>query len=632
MIPELGLFALIISLGFALLLSTTPWFFDSKRVSVSFALGQMAFVIFSCIALGWAFYTDDFSVVYVAHNSNINLPTPYKLSAIWGGHEGSMLLWYAILCFWTCLFCLSKQANMHHFEKIKSATAMILGVLGVGFNLFLLMTSNPFARYLPEVPLEGADLNPLLQDFGLIIHPPILYLGYVGFAIPFALSLGCLLTGSLPNEIAKLMRPWVLSAWSFLTIGIALGSWWAYYELGWGGWWFWDPVENASFMPWLAGIALLHMIKVTEKRNILSKWTVLLAITCFSLSLLGTFLVRSGVLTSVHAFAVDPLRGEFILKLLALLVGGALGMYALKANTLKSQKFALFSREGFIFLGSIILFVLTASILLGTLYPIIIDATLHTKLSVGPPYFNAIFMPFTAFLLFNMGIAPHIKWNEDKARPYFYLACIGIFVSFILSIGIWNIFQIPFSFQFIVGLFLSIWLILSTAILALKRFKNKNLINQSFISMAIAHLGVAVCVAGVVLTTHLDIEKDVRMGVGDSVSVGEYQFYLKEFIEIMGPNYEGIKGKVEVFAKANPTQLLMHLYPEKRLYMPREMPISETAIDPGFFRDLYVALGEPLANNTWSVRIYIKPFVRWIWFGALLMAVGGFFAVFKWKK
>lgn len=639
-IPELGLFCLIMSLGFSALLSFTPLidrFFPtpvSRKFSASFALGQMAFVTFSFLALAWAFYTDDFSVVYVAHNSNAKLPTPYKLSAIWGGHEGSMLLWYIILCFWTSLFCLNKSSNDDSVIKIKSAALMVLGLLGVGFSLFLLITSNPFARYLPEVPLEGADLNPLLQDFGLIIHPPILYLGYVGFAIPFAIAMGALWRSATPSEIVKLMRSWSLAAWAFLTLGIALGSWWAYYELGWGGWWFWDPVENASLMPWLVGVALIHMIKATSKTDILPKWTLLLALVCFSLSLLGTFLVRSGVLSSVHAFATDPLRGQFILKFLVCVIGGALFLYLWRAPKLdffKSKTQTLFSREGLIFFGSIILFVLMLTVLLGTLYPIAIDAILNTKLSVGPPYFNAIFIPFVSLLFIVMGIAPHIKWMKDTPNQYVRLIVMWTAMSVALSVLLPIIFNWGLKPKLVLGLFLSLWLVVTTLALALKRLKNKNLMNQSFLSMALAHLGVAMCVAGIALTTHLEVEKDLAMHLGESVSVGGYQFHLNTLKEIEGSNYQGVQAEMEITqVSKGKDRYVKTLYPEKRFYIPREMPLSETAIDPGFFRDLYVALGEPLSSERWSMRIYVKPFVRWLWLGAILMAAGGFLAIFKW--
>lgn len=641
LIPELGLFCLILSLGFAVLLTLLPVFhrLASSTYSLewgrSFALGQMALVTLSFMALAWAFYSDDFSVMYVAHNSNAKLPLLYKLGAIWGGHEGSMLLWYAILCLWTCLFALALKKAIYEKEsivKIQAFSLMVLGLLSLSFNLFILMTSNPFARYLPEIPIEGADLNPLLQDFGLLIHPPILYLGYVGFAIPFALTIGCLLTAASPNLFSKLMKPWVLAPWAFLTLGIALGSWWAYYELGWGGWWFWDPVENASFMPWLAGIALLHMVKVTSKTQTLTRWTALLALICFSFSLLGTFLVRSGLLTSVHAFATDPLRGRFILNVLALSLGGGGLIYALRAKILYSAKATFFSREGFIFIGSVLLVVLTLSILLGTLYPTMSDLLLDTKLSVGPPYFNTIFIPFVSFIALLMGIAPHIKWLRDDPKAYPKWILIWGILSLGPSLIIALIFNLPLNTYLILGLFLSFWILVTSFQLLFKRFRSKNLNNQSFISMFIAHLGVALCIAGVTLTTELDIEKDLLMKAGDKVEIGNYQFHLKALKNVLGPNYEGVQGVVEISILENKDKVFKTLYPEKRFYIPREMPVSETAIDPGFFRDLYVALGDPLNKERWSVRIYIKPFVRWIWFGAIFMATGAFCALIRWPK
>jgi cytochrome c-type biogenesis protein CcmF len=571
------------------------------------------------ITLAWCFYVNDFSVLYVAEHSNSQLPTVYRLGAVWGGHEGSLLLWIFLLTGWAFAVAqLSKTLD----EFMVARVLGVLGLVATGLLLFVLATSNPFERLLPAAQ-DGRSLNPLLQDPGLVFHPPMLYMGYVGFSVAFAFAIASLLSGKLDAAWARWSRPWTTTAWIFLTLGIALGSWWAYYELGWGGWWFWDPVENASFMPWLIGTALLHSLAVTEKRGGFKNWTVLLAIMAFSMSLLGTFLVRSGVLTSVHAFATDPRRGIFILILLALVVGSSLFLYALRApKSTLGGAFSLVSRETLILLGNVFLVVAAGSILLGTLYPLLIDTLGLGKISVGPPYFNAVFVPMMVPVLFLLAVGPWSSWKSTDLKTLLKRLWIAAIVAVIAALVIP---QIMGEFTILTGLgfLLAFWIIASGILQVVRQIKTGKP-TRSFIGMQFGHIGIAVFVIGVTMVGAYQEEKDVRMAPGDTVSVGGYQIQLMDVRPAQGPNYRATRGVFEL-SKNGKVDEVMH--PEKRIYDSSTMPMTEAAIDAGFTRDIYVSLGEPLEGNAWAVRVYYKPFVDWIWGGCLLMAIGGLFAV-----
>jgi cytochrome c-type biogenesis protein CcmF len=636
MIPEVGQFALIMALLLALTQATVPMIGASRGLrswmAVAAPAGQAQFVFiaiaFGC--LGYSFITNDFSVLNVATNSNSQLPLHYRLAATWGSHEGSLLLWALMLGLWTVAVTLFSR---HLPEAMVARVLSVMGTVSVGFLLFMLLTSNPFDRLFPAAA-DGRDLNPLLQDPAMVIHPPMLYMGYVGFSVAFAFALSALISGRLDATWARWSRPWTTVAWMFLTCGIALGSWWAYYELGWGGWWFWDPVENASFMPWLVGTALIHSLAVTEKRGGFKSWTVLLAIAAFSLSLLGTFLVRSGVLTSVHAFATDPKRGIFILAFLSVVIGGSLLLYAWRAKQVGlGGKFEIVSRESFLLANNVLLSVAAASVLLGTLYPLIVDALGMGKLSVGPPYFNVVFVALMVPAVFLMGIGPIARWRKAslpelsvRLRWAFAASAVtALLLPFVL--GSWK----PLVS---LGLLLAIWIVL-TAILNIRdRVKTTGgqisvvrklrMQSRSYYGMQLAHLGVAVFIVGVTLVTGYQAEQDVRMTAGDKVSVGGYDFRLNGVREVAGPNYQAVRAEMEISRNGN---LLRTMYPEKRSYLASGNAMTETAIDTGIFRDLYISLGEPVGDNAWSVRVHYKPFVTWIWGGALLMALGGGLAV-----
>ena len=625
MIPEFGHYALILALCVALIQGVLPligahqgrreWLMLARPAAQTvFLLLATAFVI-----LAWSFYTNDFSVLYVAEHSNSQMPVAYRLGAVWGGHEGSLLLWVFLLSTWTILVAqLSKALD-------EFMVARVIGVLGLvmsGLLLFILTTSNPFERLLPAAQ-DGRSLNPLLQDPGLVFHPPMLYMGYVGFSVAFAFAIASLLSGRLDAAWARWSRPWTTAAWVFLTLGIALGSWWAYYELGWGGWWFWDPVENASFIPWLVGTALLHSLAVTEKRGGFKSWTVLLAITAFSLSLLGTFLVRSGVLTSVHAFATDPKRGVFILIFLVLVVGSSLTLYAWRApKSSLGGKFSLSSRETFILLGNVFLVVSAGSVLLGTLYPLLIDALHLGKISVGPPYFNSVFVPITAPLLVLMGIGPWTNWKNSDLLAVIKRLWLAGLVAVLAGIGI-PLMMGEFTWLAGLGFLLAFWVIASGCLQIIRQAKAGKPI-RSFIGMQLAHLGIAVFVIGITMVGAYQEEKDVRMSAGETVSVGGYQIQFQGVNVAPGPNYQAMRGTFLLSQNGN-AQTIM--YPENRNYFSSTMPMTEAAIDAGLTRDIYISLGEELADKSWAVRVYYKPFIDWIWGGCLLMALGGILSI-----
>ena len=632
MIPEIGQFALVIALLLALTQASLPLIGASRGNRTWIALakpaGQAQFIFvalaFSC--LGYSFITNDFSVLNVATNSNSQLPLHYRLAATWGSHEGSLLLWTLMLALWTVAVSLFSR---HLPDEMVARVLSVMGIVSVGFLSFMLLTSNPFARIFP-VPPDGRDLNPLLQDPAMVAHPPMLYMGYVGFSVAFSFAIAALIGGRLDATWARWSRPWTTIAWMFLTCGIALGSFWAYYELGWGGWWFWDPVENASFMPWLVGTALIHSLAVTEKRGGFKSWTVLLAIAAFSLSLLGTFLVRSGVLTSVHAFATDPKRGIFILAFLVIVIGGSLLLYAWRAKQVGlGSKFEVISRESLLLSNNVLLTVAAGSVLLGTLYPLIVDALGMGKLSVGPPYFNLVFVPLMAPAMFLMGIGPLARWKK-ASLPELAQRLRWAFVISVLSA-----LTLPFllgGWKWLVslGLLLAIWIVTTVLVNVWERvrvtsgqlttFQKLRMQSRSYYGMQVAHLGVAVFIVGVTMVTGYQSEQDVKMHVGDVVRAGGFVFQFNGISEVTGPNYVGARAEIIVSRNGVEKE---RMYPEKRNYTASGNVMTETAIDSGLFRDLYVSLGEPVGSGAWSVRVYYKPFVGWIWGGALLMAVGG---------
>lgn len=632
MIPELGHLALILALCMAAVQATLPmigaWRGDRQWMSLAqpAAWGQFAFLAFSFGCLTWAFMSDDFSVAYVASNSNSALPWYYKFSAVWGAHEGSLLLWALILGGWTfAVSVFSRQLP----EVMLARVLGVMGMISIGFLSFLIITSNPFKRLLPNMPADGNDLNPLLQDFGLIVHPPMLYMGYVGFSVAFAFAIAALLGGRLDAAWARWSRPWTIIAWAFLSVGIVLGSWWAYYELGWGGWWFWDPVENASFMPWLVGTALIHSLAVTEKRGVFKSWTVLLAIAAFSLSLLGTFLVRSGVLTSVHAFAADPERGVFILGFLLAVVGSSLTLFAIRAPVVKSQVgFALWSRETLLLVNNLVLVVTAAMILLGTLYPLVLDALSGAKLSVGPPYFNALFLPLMALLMVVIAVGVLVRWKDTPVK--WLVGMLGPVLVGSLVLGVLAAFVLgDFHWAVLAVGCLSAWVLLAGLRDLLDKTRHKGLLKgarsltRSYWGMQLAHAGIAVCALGVVLSSQYSAERDLRLSPGESVELGGYRFVFEGAAHHEGPNFTSDKGTVRVL---DGDRQIAVLHPEKRLYTVQQSMMTEAGIDAGFTRDLYVALGEPLGDGAWAVRVHVKPFVRWIWLGGLLMGLGGVLA------
>ena len=637
MIPELGHFAAVLALVMALVQSVFPlvgahqgrrhWMALARPAA--FAQFVLLLVSFGCLM--HAFVTSDFSVLLAAENSHTSSPLIYRITAVWGNHEGSILLWSLILAGWTLAVAVfSDQLD----EPMRARVLGVMGLISVGFLLFTLLTSNPFERLYP-VPLDGRDLNPLLQDLGMAIHPPMLYMGYVGFVVAFAFAVSALLAGRVDAAWAHWSRPWTTMAWCFLTVGIALGSFWAYYELGWGGWWFWDPVENASFMPWLVGTALIHSLAVTEKRGSFKSWTVLLAIVCFSLSLLGTFLVRSGVLSSVHAFATDPTRGLFILAFLVVAVGASLALYAWRAPTVGlGARFDLVSRETALLGNNVMLVVASAAVLLGTLYPLLLDALGLGKISVGPPYFDSVFMPLMAPTLFLMGVGPITRWKHaelpDVARRLRWAAGVTV-VGALLTEWLAG----DMSLAGTAGLLMAFWVLTSVATDFWDKVYQKGQgfagvlrrsrqLPRAVVGMMVAHLGVAAFCFGVTMVRTYEVERDVQMNIGESTTVNGYTFTFRGAIEVPGPNYSAMRGLVEVTRNG---RKVTDMRPEKRVYRVQQNPMTEAAIDPGFTRDLYVSLGEPTTNGAWIVRVYVKPFIDWIWGGCLIMALGGLLAV-----
>ncbi|MFO0733268.1 MAG: heme lyase CcmF/NrfE family subunit [Nitrospiraceae bacterium] len=635
MIPELGHFALIVALCVAVVQGTVPLVGaatgNAPLMAVAKPAARALFLLVSLavVALGSSFWTKDFSVLYVAANANSQLPLHYRLAALWGAHEGSLLLWTFILTLWMLAVTVCSR---HLPDTMRARILGVMGLVGAGFLLFMLTVSNPFERLIPAAT-EGRDLNPLLQDPGMVFHPPMLYMGYVGFSVAFAFAIAALLGGNLDAAWARWSRPWTTVAWCFLTVGIALGSGWAYYELGWGGWWFWDPVENASFMPWLAGTALIHSLAVTDKRGGFKVWTVLLAILAFSLSLLGTFLVRSGVLTSVHAFATDPKRGLFILAFLAVVVGGSLLLFAWRAPRVGlGGVFGLVSRESMLLTNNVLLIVAMAAVLLGTLYPLVLDALNLGKISVGPPYFDTVFVPLITPALFLMGIGPLAQWKQASAPALAVRLRWAFGVSLATACGLPLVLG-KWTPLLSLGLLLAVWIV-TTAIVGLRDRLRSGAsaggirawanIPRSYWGMVVAHIGVAAFIVGVTLVKGFETEQDVRMTVGSTATLGGYTFRFDGTQEVKGPNYLAARGRVHVSRDGREVTVM---YPEKRLYTAQNQTMTEAAIDAGLWRDLYVSLGEPLDDGGWSVRLYHKPFIDWIWGGCLLMALGGGVAI-----
>ena len=631
MIPELGSFSLILALCLSVTLGTLPiigahtnnllWMNLARPLTA----GIFVFTGIALAILAYAFVIDDFSVQFVAQHSNTMLPTRYKLTAVWGGHEGSFLVWTFMLTAWML------TVGIYSRSMPLSFVSRVLGVLGLittAYMLFMLATSNPFDRVVPLPPGDGADLNSALQDIGFIVHPPTLYMGYVGFSVVFAFAIAALLSGRLDAAWARWSRPWANVAWAILTIGIALGSWWAYYELGWGGWWAWDPVENPPLITWLFGTALVHSLAVTEKRGAFKSWTVLLAILAFAGSLLGTFITRSGLLTSVHAFASDPERGVFILAILGVFVGGSLLLYALRAPLMKSDVgFGLLSREIFLLANNVILVVAAASIFLGTLFPMVYQALTDDLISIGPPYFNAIFVPLMILLVLLLGIGPLSRWKRTSSDYLIQQLSRVALASVILGVILPLVVLLEFSMAASVALILAAWIILSIGKDMASRTANKaslgaglKSLTYSYYGMQLAHFGIAVLLIGVALTSYFAQEKSVLLLPGQSTDLGNYHFELNGSSEITGPNFIGDRVDITVYKGG---EYLEMLYPERRVYLASGTPSTEMAIDAGFLRDLFITLGEEKETGAWSMTIYIKPFVRWIWLGSIFMALGG---------
>ncbi len=630
MIPEIGHFCLILALSMALCQGCLPLIGAHKgdaalmAVARPAAAGQFVFVLLAYAALTWAFLNDDFSVAYVASHSQIALPTLYKVSAVWSAHEGSLLLWILLLSAWT-LAVARFSANLP--PRMAARVLAVLGLLSIGFMLFALLTSNPFERF-ANPPIDGADLNPLLQDPGLAIHPPMLYIGYVGFSVAFSFAIAAMIGGDLDRRWAKWTRPWTTVAWLFLTLGIALGSWWAYYELGWGGWWFWDPVENASFMPWLIGTALIHSLAVTEKRGLFKSWTLLLAIAAFSLSLLGTFLVRSGIIVSVHSFASDPTRGYFILAFLGLVVVGALILYAIRAPGLDSTAgFALLSRETFLLLNNVLLVVAAMLVLFGTLSPLIVELTTGLKMSMGPPWFEIAFLFPMLPLIFLLGLGMHVAWRRHPRgrlqKQLRIVAIIAIVLGVLLPLLVYG----RASILLLTGCIAAVWIAASALLPVIRSWRRASAataLSRSALGMCIAHLGMGVFILGVTIVSAFDVEADRSLSVGQSLTVAGYEFELRELVEVEGPNYSAVEGVVDV---RDGGEFVTTLRPQKRRYRVQQSPMTEASIHGEWNKDLFVALGDPIDRQSWSVRIQYKPLIRFIWVGAFLMALGGLLAV-----
>ncbi|HDR1837370.1 TPA: heme lyase CcmF/NrfE family subunit [Pasteurella multocida] len=636
MIAELGNYALALSLAIAVLVAIFAlWGAEKNHIQLMLLARPMIYGLFisltvAFVALFYLFAVNDFSVQYIVNNSNTNLPLHYRLSAVWGSHEGSLLLWIWLLTLWgAAVAWFSKQLPQEAVARVLG----IMGIISIGFLIFVLFTSNPFDRTFPDFPVDGKELNPLLQDVGLIFHPPLLYMGYVGFSVAFAFAIASLMTGKLDTAWARWSRPWTMAAWVFLTLGIVLGSWWAYYELGWGGWWFWDPVENASLMPWIAGTALLHSLAVTEKRGSFKAWTVLLAILAFSLCLLGTFLVRSGILVSVHAFASDPTRGLYILAYLVVVIGGSLVLYAYKGSQIRSRENAeRYSRETALLLNNILLMSALSVVLLGTLLPLVHKQLGLGTISVGAPFFDQMFLIIMVPFSLLLGVGPLIKWRRDEFSAIRKPVILSLIVMLVAGFTLPYLLQDQLTVSAVLGTMMAVFIVLLSVYELQQRATHRSAfwsgltkLSRSHWGMVLAHLGVAMSVWGIAFSQNYSIERDVRMNVGDSVQIADYQFTFQGITEANGPNYLGGKAQVDIRRNGRVEAIL---FAEKRFYTVSKMTMTEAAIDWGFTRDIYVALGENLGQDAWALRLYYKPFIRWIWFGGVFMALGGLLCMF----
>ncbi|HHF6576754.1 TPA: heme lyase CcmF/NrfE family subunit [Haemophilus influenzae] len=636
MIAELGNYALALSLAVSLMLAIFPLWGAEKGNAQLMALARpMTYGLFASLSIAFAalfylFAVNDFSVQYIVNNSNTTLPIYYRLSAVWGSHEGSLLLWIWLLAVWSfAVALLSKHLPLEAVARVLG----IMGIISVGFVLFVLFTSNPFTRTFPDFPVDGKELNPMLQDVGLIFHPPLLYMGYVGFSVAFAFAIASLMTGKLDSAWARWSRPWTLAAWVFLTLGIVLGSWWAYYELGWGGWWFWDPVENSSFMPWLAGTALIHSLSVTEKRGSFKAWTVLLAILAFSLCLLGTFLVRSGILVSVHAFASDPTRGLYILAYLVVVIGGSLALYAYKGSQIRSRDNAeRYSRESMLLLNNILLMTALCVVFLGTLLPLVHKQLGLGSISIGAPFFDQMFLIIMTPFALLLGIGPLVKWRRDQFSAIRTPVVISVFVMLIAGFALPYFLQDKITVSSVLGSMMTVIIVLLVLYELQQRathresfFVGVRKLSRSHWGMMLAHLGVAMTVWGIAFSQNFSVERDVRMKVGENAQIGRYDFKFAGVTDENGPNYIGGKAQIDISKDGQPEA---SLFAEKRFYTVSRMSMTEAAIAGGLTRDLYVALGEKLEDNSWALRLYYKPFIRWIWIGGLFMALGGLLCMF----
>ena len=636
MIAELGNYALALSLAVSFFLAIFPLWGAEKGHSQLMSLARpMTYGLFFSLTIAFAalfylFAVNDFSVQYVVNNSNSSLPIYYRLSAVWGSHEGSLLLWIWLLTLWGAAVALFSK---HLPQEAVARVLGIMGIISIGFLLFVLFTSNPFTRTFPDFPVDGRELNPMLQDVGLIFHPPLLYMGYVGFSVAFAFAIASLMTGKLDSAWARWSRPWTMAAWVFLTLGIVLGSWWAYYELGWGGWWFWDPVENSSLMPWLAGTALIHSLAVTEKRGSFKAWTVLLAILAFSLCLLGTFLVRSGILVSVHAFASDPTRGLYILAYLVVVIGGSLTLYAYKGNQIRSRDNAeRYSRETLLLLNNILLMTALCVVFLGTLLPLVHKQLGLGSISIGAPFFDQMFLIIMTPFALLLGIGPLVKWRRDQFSEIRTPVVVSVIVMAIAGFALPYFLHNKLTVSVVLGTMMSVIIVLLSLYEMKQRathresfFKGITKLSRSHWGMILAHLGVAMTVWGIAFSQNFSVERDVRMAVGDTVQIADYDFTFTGVSDANGPNYMGGKAQIDILKDGKPEATL---FAEKRFYTVSKMPMTEAAIDWGFTRDLYVALGEKIEDNSWALRLYYKPFIRWIWIGGLFMALGGLLCMF----
>ena len=631
MIAELGNYGLALALALSIFLAILPLVGAEKGNAKLMSLGRpLTWAMFLALSLSFGslfylFAVNDFSVQYVVNNSNSTLPLQYRLSAVWGSHEGSLLLWIWLLSLWAVGVATFTRKMP---EEAVARVLSVMGLISIGFMVFIIFSSNPFNRTFPDFPADGRELNPMLQDVGLIFHPPLLYMGYVGFSVAFAFAIASLMTGKLDTAWARWSRPWTMAAWVFLTLGIVLGSWWAYYELGWGGWWFWDPVENASLMPWLAGTALIHSLAVTEKRSTFKAWTVLLAILAFSLCLLGTFLVRSGILVSVHAFASDPTRGLYILVYLVFVIGGSLLLYAFQGAKIKSlDNYQRYSRETLLLLNNVMLMAFLSVVFLGTILPLIHKQIGLGSVSIGAPFFNQMFLILMVPFAFILGIGPLVKWRRDQISAIRTPVMISLVMMIALGFGLPYLVGNRITATSIMGVMMSAIIV----ILSLYEMHTRATHRHSFLTgmfklsrshwgMVLAHLGVAMTVFGIAMSHNFSIEKDVRMREGDSVQILDYNFTFKGLKITDGANYQGGTADIEITRNGKPEATL---HAEKRFYNVSKMGMTEAAIDWGFTRDLYAALGEQLDDGSWGLRLYYKPFIRWIWLGGLFMALGG---------